>query len=424
MHYTEIRYDNDYSPAQLRWNGWGAVSHEWKHVAALPELRRMLGDLLGAVDGLPDTPCPALEDLRLPASRLKPAELKALSGIVGSSHCHTDRRMRVQHSHGQSYADLMRLRTNQLKSWRDAGVGPGNDGLRMKLFGGSRMWRVALVPFGGGSSVVGGVDAKRGRKQRAVVTVNLTRMNALLEINEESRLARFQAGIFGPQIEAALNEHGFTLGHFPQSFEHSTLGGWIAARSGGQQSNQYGKIEKILSAVRLVSPAGALETIRVPAQAAGPDWNEIIAGSEGALGLITEATVKIHRLPETRRYFAMFFPSFEQGTQFVREVSAKHAPYGLSMVRLSAAEETGMLGLRSRAAEPRGLIKPVKAALLAIGFDPAKASGAVSFCNTGHWAATNWFALSEMAGVKGVRLYPESMVGWTGAGLPVAKGAK
>ncbi|MCR9143503.1 MAG: FAD-binding oxidoreductase [bacterium] len=364
MFYHEIRFDINYDPENLRWNGWGSEGHEWQHEAHIPALKKLLIKELKAPEGeLPETPSVSIEDLNISASKFGDKEVKELGGIVGKDGVSVERRMRILHSAGQSYYDVVRLRTNQLKAYTDGVVFPKKEAQLAKLFTWCAKNKVALIPYGGGSSVVGGLEVHKASGQRAVLTANLTRMNELLELDEFSRIARFQPGIYGPQIEKTLNERGFTLGHFPQSFEYSTLGGWVAARSGGQQSNRYGKIEEMITAVKVATPAGVIETLRVPAEAAGPDWNQVIAGSEGLLGIITEVTVKIHRLPEGRRYFGVLFPSFRNGANFVREVSNEGEGYDLSMVRLSDAEETRMYSLLSEVTKKKTLLRPIKKAV-------------------------------------------------------------
>ena len=195
----------------------------------------------------------------------------------------------------------------------------------------------SLVPFGGGSSVVGGVEASDERK-RPVVTLDTTRLEGLVSLDLQSRTATFGAGTYGPAIERELNPLGWSLGHYPQSFEFSTLGGWIAARSAGQQSNQYGRIEDLLVSCRMVSPAGELVTWNGPASAAGPDLKGLIAGSEGTLGVITEATVAIHPVPEYHRIQAVMFKTFEQGKEAVRDIV--QAGLKPSFMRLSDEGET------------------------------------------------------------------------------------
>jgi alkyldihydroxyacetonephosphate synthase len=171
-----------------------------------------------------------------------------------------------------------------------------------------------------------------------VLTVDLCRMSRLLRLDAVSQLATFGAGVFGPDLEAQLRARGFTLGHFPQSFELSTLGGWIVTRSNGQQSLGYGRIEAMFAGGRLESPAGTLVLQPFPASAAGPDLREVMLGSEGRLGILTEATVRVRRLPEQEEFRAVFFPSFEPGQEAVREMMQAGLP--LSMLRLSTALET------------------------------------------------------------------------------------
>ncbi len=193
-----------------------------------------------------------------------------------------------------------------------------------------------LIPYGGGTSVVGHVDPPSG--DAPVLTVSMARVNGLLRFDEISQLATFGAGAAGPDLEAQLRARGFTLGHFPQSFEYSTVGGWVATRSSGQQSLGYGRIEQLFAGGRVEAPAGTLELPPYPASAAGPDLREIVLGSEGRLGIITEATVRISPLPERERFYAVFLPAFADGVAAVRELVQARIP--LSMLRLSTAVET------------------------------------------------------------------------------------
>jgi len=193
-----------------------------------------------------------------------------------------------------------------------------------------------VIPYGGGTSVVGHVTPVAG--DAPVLTIDLARLAGLLRFDETSHQATFGAGCSGPDLEALLRARGFTLGHFPQSFEYSTLGGWIATRSSGQQSFGYGRIERLFAGGRVETPAGLLDLPPFPASAAGPDLREIVLGSEGRLGVITEATVRVSPLPERERFYAVFLPSFEAGIATVRELAQERLP--LSMLRLSTAVET------------------------------------------------------------------------------------
>jgi alkyldihydroxyacetonephosphate synthase len=196
---------------------------------------------------------------------------------------------------------------------------------------------VAVVPFGGGSSVVGGVTGSAG-SQRASVALDLTEMRKVIAIDEISLTATAEAGIYGKDLEAALNGKGFTLGHFPQSYEFSTLGGWIAARGAGQQSARYGKAEEWFAGGEIATPRGLWKIGAAPASAAGPDLRTLVAGSEGAFGVITNATVRIHHMPRARDYTAFLFRDFASGVDAVRRVVQTDLP--LAMLRLSDADES------------------------------------------------------------------------------------
>ena len=188
--------------------------------------------------------------------------------------------------------------------------------------------------------MVGGVEARAGGLS-GVLTVDLTRMNRVLNIDEESLTATAQAGIYGPDLEAQLQERGYTLGHYPQSFEFSTLGGWIAARGAGQQSNRYGCAAKFTVGAQVLAPSGTLHALPCPNSAVGPDLRHLIAGSEGVFGFITEATVKLHPLPATRDYRGFLFSEFTAGAETIRQIIQEHVE--VAMLRLSDAEETWFL---------------------------------------------------------------------------------
>jgi alkyldihydroxyacetonephosphate synthase len=193
-----------------------------------------------------------------------------------------------------------------------------------------------VIPFGGGTSVVGHVNPTPG--ERPVLTINMRRMNQLSRLDVISQLATFGAGITGPELEAQLRARGFTLGHFPQSFEYSTLGGWVATRSSGQQSLGYGRVEGLFAGGTLVAPAGALRLPPFPASAAGPDLRQIVLGSEGRLGILTDVTVRVTPLPEHEEFHAIFFPDFGGGMTAVRRIVQERLP--LSLLRLSTPSET------------------------------------------------------------------------------------
>lgn len=327
----------DYAKDKLKWNGWG-----WKDKSyAFPSGETAFWDYLKSALGLeqlPRYPSKSLEDIAITPGRIQEHLLSELANITGKNRLKTDPFERVSHARGKSFIDLIRLRKGQIERLPDVVVYPGNeDEIRCLLdFAGEH--GLVVIPFGGGSSVVGGVEAYGGEENAGVITLDTTLMNKMLDLDEKSRTATFQAGVYGPQLEEGLQARGFTLGHYPQSFEFSTLGGWIAARGAGYLSNKYGKAENFLVSAKVISPQGGWETKPFPASAAGPDLNKLIAGSEGTLGIITEATVRIHRIPQAKEYTGVIFKDFISGMNAVRRIV--QAPLPMAILRLSDEDET------------------------------------------------------------------------------------
>lgn len=347
----------------LRWNGWGFVHAGFELGRREPEVWRWVADALGRKQ-LPHRPAAPLERVELAEPALAEPDLQALRAIVGAAHVKTDRYERAFHARGKSYLDLLAVRSGVLGQAPDAVVYPGTGEEVQALVAHCDREGIAVVPFGGGSSVVGGVNPGRGDEQRAVVTLDTTRLGRVLAIDAESLTARVQAGIYGPELERTLQREGFTLGHYPQSFEFSTLGGWIAARGAGQQSYRYGKAEKWLVSAELATPRGPWRTESFPASAAGPNLNQFVAGSEGTLGVITEATVKIHRVPAEKDYRGYFFKDFQAGARAVRTIVQEELP--VAMLRLSDGPETHFLQSFSAAQHPPGAIE--RAAMQALAW--------------------------------------------------------
>ncbi len=304
-----------------RWNGWGdeAVSYPLPE-GALPALHAWVGPGTPPRDATVEQVLAAVPPSRLPAHPL----------------VSTDPFARLTHARGQSLPDWLALRSGRLPAFPDGVAYPVDDAAVRELLRYARQVGAQVIPYGGGTSVVGHVNVLPGAAP--VLTVDITRMSALQRLDEVSGLATFGAGIAGPDLEAHLRAHGFTLGHFPQSFEYSTLGGWVATRSSGQQSLHYGRIERLFAGGRLESPAGTLLMPPFPASAAGPDLRELVLGSEGRLGILTEATVRATRLPEREEFLGVFFPDLESGSAAVREIMQARLPLG--MLRLSTAQET------------------------------------------------------------------------------------
>lgn len=304
-----------------RWNGWGNVNTDYPVPATALEY---LTGVLGKPELIPDAGREQVLS-RAPKSRLPSHPLVDTSLDV-----------RLTHARGQSMQDWVDLRYGRADTFPDGVAFPGNDDEVRSLLKFTRDAKARVIPYGGGTSVVGHITPPKS--DAPVLTLSLEKMTSLLDLDETSRLATFQAGVAGPQLEEQLKARGFTLGHFPQSFEYSTLGGWIVTRSSGQQSYRYGKIEGLFAGGVMETPRGRLVMKPVPASAAGPDVREMVLGSEGRLGVMTQAQVRVRKLPEMEAFFGVFFPSWEQGSQAVREIVQDECP--VSMLRLSNPIET------------------------------------------------------------------------------------
>ena len=298
---------------EMRWWGWG----EDAHAGGLPDgaeawLTVRLGTALGAACGPP-----VLASVRLPDAQLTGRDRTVLTKIAGSAAVREDPGSRVRHAAGRSYPDLLRLRAASAIPAPDAVVGVTSHEQVLAVLRACAAQGIAVVPFGGGTSVVGGVEPLRGA-HHAVIALDLRPLAGLERIDARSRLAWVLPGLLGPELERALAGHGHTLGHFPQSFEYSTVGGWVATRSAGQASTGYGRIDDLVAGVRLAAPEGEIDLPALPASAAGPDLRELVVGSEGVLGVITQAVLRIRPAPAERRYEAWMLPSFADGADALR----------------------------------------------------------------------------------------------------------
>jgi alkyldihydroxyacetonephosphate synthase len=252
-------------------------------------------------------------------------------------HVHTGRDERLSRAGGLSYVDLLRHRGIGTPAIPDAVVTPADPAQVQRVIEVCAAHDVGVVPFGGGTSVVGGVTASRGDKA-AVVVVDLVRLNELVTVDPVSRLAVFQAGVVAPEAERMLAAHGLTLGHVPQSFERATIGGFAATRSAGQASSGYGRFEDMVEGVRVATPRGEWRLGAAPASAAGPDLRQLVVGSEGAFGVITEVTVRVRELPTVRRYEGFVLDGWETGAAAVRELAQRRVL--ADVTRLSDPHET------------------------------------------------------------------------------------
>ncbi|MFJ2719335.1 FAD-binding oxidoreductase [Streptomyces sp. NPDC087437] len=319
----------------MLWSGWG----EPARATPLPEpVTGLLRDVLGVK---PREAGPvALEEIRVPASPLTADALRALGEAVGDeAHVRTDAESRIRHTRGKSTPDLLRIRDGDVTDVPAAVVLPADHDDVLAVLRACAAHGLALVPFGGGTSVVGGLAPER---RRPFVALDLRRMNRLLALDPVSRTATLQTGLRAPDAEALLAEHGFTLGHFPQSYEWATLGGFAAARSSGQASAGYGRFDDMVLGLTLATPEGTVEAGRAPRSAAGPDLRQLVLGSEGAFGVITAVTVRLCPLPQTRVYEGWRFASFEEGAAALRRL-AQDGPRP-TVLRLSDETET-LIGL-------------------------------------------------------------------------------
>jgi alkyldihydroxyacetonephosphate synthase len=304
-----------------RWNGWGDESISYP-LHPLP--RRFLESLVGVGISPRDAILTEVAAM-VPPSRLPAHPLMSDDPVD-----------RVYHARGQSLPDWIALRSGHVPAFPDGIAYPTGDAEVRDLIQYAGRVGAHIIPHGGGTSVVGHINSLPS--EQPILTVDMCRMNRLRHFDETSHLATFEAGVTGPDLEAQLRARGCTLGHFPQSFEFSTLGGWIITRSSGQQSLGYGRIEKLFAGGRLEAPVGSLELPPFPASAAGPDLREAVLGSEGRLGILTEAIIRVAPLPETEAFHAVFFPHFDRGREAVRQIMQARLP--LSMLRLSTAVET------------------------------------------------------------------------------------
>lgn len=263
----------------------------------------------------------------------------ALRSVVGAGNVLLDRDARLGRSGGLSYVDLLRHREGGQLAVPDAVVLPADPAEVAEVVTTCASHDVGVVPFGGGTSVVGGVAALRGTKS-AVIALDLSRLDKLVSVDPVSRLAVFQAGVVAPRAERLLAEHGLTLGHLPQSFERATIGGFAATRSAGQASSGYGRFEDMVEGVRLATPRGELRLGAAPASAAGPDLRELVVGSEGAFGVITEVTVRVREIPSVRRYEGFVLDGWQAGADAVRALAQRRVL--ADVTRLSDPQETGM----------------------------------------------------------------------------------
>jgi alkyldihydroxyacetonephosphate synthase len=312
----------------LKWWGWGDPGATGElGEEALTTLRAEVGELR------PSARAQSIDEVSLPQAQPLPG---ALLEAVGEEGVFTGVEDRVRHAAGRGYADLVRLRGGSLEAAPDAVLLPSDADTLQRILEVCAAEGVAVVPFGGGTSVVGGVEPLRGSHER-LVSLDLRRLQGV-EVDAKSLTATLGAGLRGPEAEAALTARGLTLGHFPQSFEYATIGGFAATRSAGQASSGYGRFDDLVTAVRLIAPVGEMRTLETPHSAAGPALRELIVGSEGIFGVVPDVTVRVRPQPSVRRYEGWMAESFEAGAGIVRALA--QGPGLPDVIRVSDEEET------------------------------------------------------------------------------------
>ena len=295
----------------LRFWGWGYADEH------LSEQEDQLVEMMAKILA-PDSACevspPRLSDFNLPPARhTVPKQFQAF--VSTSSYD------RLVHSYGKSFGDIVRMFLHQITNPPDWVAFPQSEQDISNLLAYAEQHSMAVIPFGGGTSVCGGVEADVGEGYAATISLDMQHFNKVLEIDSVSRAARVQGGILGPDLEQQLKPHGYTLRHFPQSFRFSTLGGWIATRAGGHFSSVYTHIDDFVQSIRLLTPSGIMESRRLPGSGAGPSADRLVLGSEGILGVVTEAWVRLQSLPKWKASVTVRFPSFTAGAEAVRLIS-------------------------------------------------------------------------------------------------------
>jgi alkyldihydroxyacetonephosphate synthase len=317
----------------MAWDAWGDPTLA-KPLSA--GIRSLLEQALG-VSGA-DVAGPGIDEVEVVPSALTAAHRDGLTTIVGEGYLRTADRDRLLRAGGKSTPDLLR-RKQIHQSAPDAVVLPGDEDEVAEILEFCSLHRIAVVPFGGGTSVTGGLDPIRGDFD-AVISLDLRRFDELHWLDETSGEAELGAGMTGPDAERLLGERGFSLGHFPQSFRFASIGGYAVTRSSGQDSAGYGRFNEMVRGMRVITPAGILDVGRAPASAAGPDLRELFCGSEGTFGVVTRVRVRVHPVPESVRYEAWSFPDFATGAAALR--AAVQTGTGPTVLRMSDEVETGV----------------------------------------------------------------------------------
>ena len=320
----------------MKWWGWGVEGVAFHHEDK-PGFRPFVIEAIDLDVNTEPTAALSLDPLDVPRPLISDELVDELADAVGRPNVVSEDADRIVHTYGKSVRDLLRMRAGDIPRVPDVVVYPGSEAEVQLVVDRGVAANAVLIPFGGGSSISGSLHALPD-ETRPVISVDVGRMNRVLSVDEESGLARIQAGTLGPDIETQLGALGWTLGHFPDSFTFSTLGGWVATRSSGMQSDKYGDIAEITRGVRVVMPGKVLVLRPLPSTSTGPSVREMVLGSEGRLGIITEVTVQVHRIPEKRQILGYLFPSWDAGLAAMQEISTSDARP--TVTRVSDGRET------------------------------------------------------------------------------------
>lgn len=328
------------SVKHMKWWGWGNLDKQFE-MNDKPALWPFITQAVGIENNLSSVSTPPVEqnDIQLPEANLQDDFIDLIETFLNPDQIKSDKHERLVHCYGKSFRDLWRIRNGIISSAPDCICYPESEKEVRALIAAAHKFNVTVIPFGGGSNIAGCLEA-RDDKNRMVVVLDMKRMGRVLDVDCHSMTARIQAGAMGPELEAELNTKGMTLGHFPDSFEYSSLGGWVATRSAGMKSDKYGKIEDMVISLRVVTPTGTIVTRTVPKSSNGIDVRHLCIGSEGILGVITEITLQVHHLPEKNVFYGYLFPDFESGISALYECAVRDCLP--SMTRLNDAEKTAL----------------------------------------------------------------------------------
>ncbi len=280
-----------------------------------------------------------MDAIPVPDPRIRPTVLNDIAAVVGDHGLSTTKEDRLRHATGRSYRDLLALRLGTVANPPDVVVFPQREQEVAAIVALASRHHLSVIPVGGGTSVVGGIEPA-GPLPNGSISLNLMRMNRILDVSRQDLTVSAECGILGPHLEEALNTRGLTLGHFPESFEFSTLGGWMASASSGQDSTLYGDMADMVLGLRIVCPTGLIETPSFPAHAQGPDLKRLLLGSEGTLGVMTQATLRVRRLPIRTGWMSVLFRDFHIGTEATRQII--QAGLRPAVIRVSDGCETQM----------------------------------------------------------------------------------